>query len=130
MAERNNASVATAKAIPIFLALIVGYSSYAITGPLAIQYLLPKRVAVGLAIPVAYYFLLIPVAATWLRLLIVVWAEPGYVPRGVAQDGEMAPPRPLLQKAPSETRRQAAAMLIVNVTTQLRTQLTLYQSRF
>lgn len=81
-------SIATAKFIPIFLALIVAYASYVITGPLAIEYLLnpppgvPKRVAVGLAIPIAYLFLLIPVAATWLRLLIVVWWGPGYIPLG------------------------------------------------
>ena len=100
---KNKASIATAKFIPIFLALLIAYASYVITGPLAIQFLLnppesvPKRIAVGLAIPIAYLFLLIPVAATWLRLLIVVWWSPGYVPLGEPRDGAEADPAPGLE---------------------------------
>lgn len=86
--ERNNVSLGTAKAVPVFLLLIVAYVSYAITGSLAIGYLLnpptgvPRRIGAGLAIPITYYCLLIPVAATWLRLLVVVWRDPGFVPIG------------------------------------------------
>ncbi|KAK3717630.1 Palmitoyltransferase pfa5 [Vermiconidia calcicola] len=97
-AQRNNATVATARAIPVFLTLIVAYTSYVITGPLAIQYLLdftdgaPRRIALGLAIPIAYYLLLLPVGITYLRLLIVVWRQPGYVPTGSPRDGTEVEP--------------------------------------
>lgn len=101
---RNKASIATAKFIPIFLLLVIAYASYVITGPLAIEYLLnppkdvAKRISVGLAIPIAYLFLLIPVGATWLRLLIVVWWSPGYVPLGEAPDDTEGDPAPGLEK--------------------------------
>lgn len=91
-APRNKVSQATAYVIPVFLAAIIAYASYVLVGPLAIQYLInppagvPRRVAVGLAIPIAYGVLLIPVAATWLRLLLVVWRDPGYTPVGLSSD--------------------------------------------
>lgn len=103
-AARNKASVATAKFIPIFVAAIIAYASYVITGPLSIQYLLnppkgvPKRISVGLAIPIAYLALLIPVAVTWLRLLIVVWSSPGYIPVGTPRDGSETDPAPGLEE--------------------------------
>ena len=103
-ASRNKASIATAKFIPVFLALIIAYASYVITGPLAIEYLLnppegvPKRIAVGFAIPIAFLFLLIPVGATWLRLLIVVWWSPGYIPYGTERNGNEPEPAPGLEE--------------------------------
>jgi len=39
MVERNEVSLATAKGVPVFLSLIIGYASYVITGPLAVEYL-------------------------------------------------------------------------------------------
>lgn len=103
-ARGNKVTIATAKVIPVFLLLIIGYTSYAITGPLAIEYLLnppngapPRRIVVGLAIPIAYLFLLIPVGATWLRLLIVVWQHPGYVPLGSPREGTETEPAPGLE---------------------------------
>ena len=86
--NRNKVSVATAKVVPVLLALIIAYTSYTITGPLAVEYLLnpskdlPRRTAVGLAIPIAYYFLLLPVAFSYLRLVIAVWWKPGYTSIG------------------------------------------------
>lgn len=88
----NKASLATARFIPPFLVLIVVYCSYVVVGPLSLDYLInnherPPRVAVGLAITIAWFVLLIPVIATWIRLLLVVFGEPGYTPRGlVPQD--------------------------------------------
>ncbi|KAK5170292.1 Palmitoyltransferase pfa5 [Saxophila tyrrhenica] len=102
-AARNAVSVWTARVVPVFLALIVAYASYVITGPLAIQFLLnppeglPKRTALGLALPIAYLFLLIPVAATWVRLLVVVWREPGYIPLGAPRDPAAQEPAPGLE---------------------------------
>lgn len=97
-AEVNKVSVATARFIPAFLAFIVAYESYAITGPLVIEYLLnppkgvPRRIAAGLGIVIAYYCLLIPVAATWIRLLVVVLRHPGYVPLGDVRESTDAEP--------------------------------------
>ena len=103
-ASKNKASIATAKFIPVFLALVVAYASYVITGPLAIQFLLnppegvQQRLSVGLAIPIAYLALLIPLGATFLRLLIVVWWTPGYIPQGEPRDPVEADPAPGLDE--------------------------------
>lgn len=84
----NKASLATAKVVPVFLALVVAYCSYVVVGPLSIEYLLngtderPHRIAAGVAIPIVWFSLLVPVAVTWLRLLVVVFGDPGYVPCG------------------------------------------------
>lgn len=91
--ERNKVSLATAKVIPALLVAIIVYVSYIFTGPLVVDYLLdppdgvPKRMSAGLGILIAYYLLLLPVGATWLRLLVVVWRTPGYVPLGPAREG-------------------------------------------
>ena len=100
---RNEVSLGTAKGVPIFLALIVAYTSYTITGPLAIQYLLnppegvPQRITAGLAITIANYLLVIPVAVTYLRILIIVWRDPGYVPLGPPREGTEPEPAPGLE---------------------------------
>lgn len=89
----NKINLATAKIVPVFLALATVYISYAITRPLAIDYLLdpPKhiqpRIGAGIAIPIIYYILLIPVGATYLRLLHVVCNDPGYTALGLPGDG-------------------------------------------
>lgn len=88
---RNKVSLGTAKAIPVFLALIVAYCSYVVIGPLSIDYLINnkernRRVAAGIAIPIVWVILLLPVAATWVRLLTIVFRDPGYVPQGHDKD--------------------------------------------
>lgn len=87
--SRNTASLWTARAVPAFLTLIVAYVSYVMVGPLAINYLInpprqdiPQRISAGIALPIVHFVLLIPVAISYLRLLMVVWRDPGYVPRG------------------------------------------------
>lgn len=88
--SRNKASIGTARAVPVFLVLIIAYASYVVVGPLSINYLIntplharvPRRIPAGIAIPIVWFFLLIPVAATYLRLLLVVCRDPGYVPQG------------------------------------------------
>jgi palmitoyltransferase len=103
MTPRNKVSIATARVVPVFVALIIAYASYVITGPLAIQYLLnpprglPRRVVVGLAIPIAYLALLIPVAVTWLRLFLVVWRDPGYTALGPKEGYSIHGPAPGLE---------------------------------
>lgn len=82
---RNRASLATARVVPVVLALIVAYAIYVVIGPLTVSYLLndtPARIATGIAVPIVWLFLLIPVAATYARLLLVVYREPGYIPQG------------------------------------------------
>ncbi|KAK4950713.1 Palmitoyltransferase pfa5 [Elasticomyces elasticus] len=85
---RNNTSLGTARVVPVVLALIVAYATYVVIGPLTVSYLLnpphgvTKRIATGIAIPIVWLFLLLLVAATYLRLLIVVIREPGYIAQG------------------------------------------------
>ena len=101
---QNKVSLATAKVVPVFITLIFGYGSYAITGPLCIQFLLnpppgiPRRTSAGLAIPIVFYLLLILVGATWLRLLIVVWQDPGYIPLGSPRQDNENEPAPGLEE--------------------------------
>ncbi|KAK3676979.1 Palmitoyltransferase pfa5 [Recurvomyces mirabilis] len=86
--QQNKVSLATAKVVPVILVLIVAYCSYVVVGPLSINYLinapddLKPRVAAGIAIPIVWFALLIPVAATYLRLLLVVFLAPGYTDIG------------------------------------------------
>ncbi|KAK3071998.1 Palmitoyltransferase pfa5 [Teratosphaeriaceae sp. CCFEE 6253] len=88
LAPRNKVSLGTARVVPAVLALIVAYATYVVVGPLTINYLLDSpddvqpRIAAGIAIPIVWLFLLTPVAATYLRLLLVVFLDPGYVPQG------------------------------------------------
>ncbi|TKA67863.1 hypothetical protein B0A55_08414, partial [Friedmanniomyces simplex] len=97
-APRNKASLATARVVPVVLALIVAYATYVVIGPLTINYLLNAphdvrpRIAAGIAIPIVWLFLLIPVAATYLRLLLVVFLDPGYVPQGYDELRQEPPP--------------------------------------
>jgi palmitoyltransferase len=82
------AALITARVIPVFLVLVAVYCSYVMIGPLSINYLLnppegePLRDVAGIAIPIFYFLLLFPVAASWLRLTLVVLTEPGYIPQG------------------------------------------------
>jgi len=99
--DRRLGNVVTSRIIPVFLFLVAAYVSYVITGPLAIQYLLnppndriPRRVTAGLAIPIAYLAILIPVAVSWLRLMTVVLKSPGYIPLGPKRTGEEPEPAP------------------------------------
>jgi palmitoyltransferase len=86
--RNSKAGLITARVIPAFLVLIAIYCSYVIIGPLSINYLLnppddvPLRDVAGIAIPIFYFLLLIPVAASWLRLTLVVLTDPGYIPQG------------------------------------------------
>ncbi|GIZ45717.1 hypothetical protein CKM354_000887200 [Cercospora kikuchii] len=88
MAPRNRVSLWTARVIPVLLVLIVGYASYVIVGRLCINYLFnppdnkPRRLTSGIVMLAVYFVLLIPVATSWLRLLLAVAISPGYVPQG------------------------------------------------
>ena len=103
-AAHNKVTVATARAIPVFLALIIAYVSYAITGPLVIEFLLnpprdvPRRVDAGLVIVIVYFNLLIPVGATYLRLLVVVFSHPGFAPPGIHRENVDTEPAPGLEE--------------------------------
>ncbi|KAK5113027.1 hypothetical protein LTR85_011049 [Meristemomyces frigidus] len=92
----NKVSLATAKVVPVFLVLVVAYCSYVVVGPLSIEYLLNnserRRIAAGIAIPIVWFALLVPVAATWLRLLLVVFGDPGYLPCGDETEKDQQPP--------------------------------------
>ncbi|KAI5361839.1 Putative palmitoyltransferase, DHHC domain-containing protein [Septoria linicola] len=106
MAPTNRVSVGTARVIPVLLVLIVGYASYVIIGPLCINYLInppeekPRRLVTAIALIAVYFVLLIPVATSWLRLLLAVLLDPGYVPRGSddQQYPTIAQPQPGLEE--------------------------------
>ncbi|KAK5109893.1 hypothetical protein LTR62_006500 [Meristemomyces frigidus] len=89
--KQNKASLGTAKVVPVVLVLIVAYASYVVVGPLSINYLfnppenVRPRIAAGIAIPILWFALLLPVAVTYLRLLLIVTRDPGYVPLGSEQ---------------------------------------------
>ena len=95
---RNKVSLGTAKAIPVLLALVVAYCSYVVVGPLSIDYLINNksdrkpRVAAGIAVPIVWFALLLPVAATWVRLLTIVFGDPGYVSQGYGKDDSLDVP--------------------------------------
>ena len=86
----NKVSLATAKCIPVFIAAVVVYVSYAITGPLGISYLIKERgdVTIAVAVVAAWFVLLVPVAVTWVRLLGVVFGSSGFVPRSEEVGGD------------------------------------------
>ena len=78
----------------------MAYCTYVLVGPLCINYLInnndttrQRRVAAGIAIPIVWFALLVPVTATWLRLLTVVFGNPGYIPQGYTKgDDADVPP--------------------------------------
>lgn len=86
--KTNKVSLGTARGVPVFLVLVVAYASYVVVGPVSINYLInaPEdvrpRIAAGIAIPIVWFALVIPVAITYARLLFVAICDPGYVPLG------------------------------------------------
>lgn len=101
--RNTRASRATARVIPGFLFLVVVYVSYVVVGPLSIEYLIhapqgvPSRLAAGIAISVAWFVLLLPVAVTWIRLCLVVMLDPGYIPQTDHDWPSDGPPPPGLE---------------------------------
>lgn len=87
LTQHNKVSIATARVVPVILALIVAYVSYVIVGPLCINYLInspkdiPPRINAGIALPIVWFIILIPTAVTWFRLCWVVFLDPGYIPQ-------------------------------------------------
>ena len=79
----------TARAIPVFLLAIVGYSSFVVTKIICVDYLLnppsngpvPVRQGAAIAILILYYLLLLPLLVSFFRLLQTVTTNPGCVPR-------------------------------------------------
>jgi palmitoyltransferase len=86
----RRANVATARFIPLLLIGIIGYVSWVVTGPIAIDYLLdpapslllPRRTGSATAILVIYYLLLLILLVTYGRLVYTIIVHPGTVPRG------------------------------------------------
>ncbi|GAB1729012.1 hypothetical protein NU195Hw_g3322t1 [Hortaea werneckii] len=95
---RNKVSLASAKAVPIFLSLLVVYASYVVVGPFSIDYLInnedpeKRNISAGIALPIVWFVLLIPVATSYARLLYVVSKDPGYIPFGDDEAAEAPPP--------------------------------------
>lgn len=105
MQQTNKVSLATARCMPVILALIVIYASYVVIGPLTINYFLnpprddiSKRLALGIAILVVYFVLLIPIVLSYIRLLLVVLLDPGYVELGTTPKPGVNEPQPGLEE--------------------------------
>ncbi|KAI7092347.1 hypothetical protein KC324_g22011, partial [Hortaea werneckii] len=96
--SRNKVSLASAKAVPIFLSLLVVYASYVVVGPFSIDYLIndkdpeKRNISAGIALPIVWFVLLIPVATSYARLLYVVSKDPGYIPIGDDEAAGAPPP--------------------------------------
>jgi palmitoyltransferase len=84
--------------IPLIEAGVVGYATWVVTVLLCLDYLLhPNRElrdagiyprnAAAIAILVVYFFLLLIMAVVYLRLIQVIWTNPGYIPFGSAEKG-------------------------------------------
>ncbi|SMR49208.1 unnamed protein product [Zymoseptoria tritici ST99CH_3D1] len=98
-------SLATAKFMPVFLLGCIVYASYVVIHPLTIKYLLspprgdiPRRLVLGIVFPTIYSLLLIPVIACYIRLLLVVFLNPGYVPLGLEKKPDIKEPQPGLEE--------------------------------
>ncbi|KAJ5665502.1 Palmitoyltransferase pfa5 [Penicillium maclennaniae] len=87
---QKRVNLAVSRIIPPVLLGAVVYASYAVTKPLCIDYLIyplpsynrDSRVGAGAAILTIYYVLLIPMVATYGRLMYNVLGSPGYLPFG------------------------------------------------
>ncbi|QIW94785.1 hypothetical protein AMS68_000303 [Peltaster fructicola] len=87
--KRQRTNIIVAKFIPVFLILVVAYASYVFVGPLCVNYLLnappdagvQRRMAIGIALPIVFFLLLILMASCYFRLLYIVSFAPGYVPQ-------------------------------------------------
>ncbi|KAJ6107835.1 Palmitoyltransferase pfa5 [Penicillium sp. IBT 18751x] len=87
---QKRVNLAVSRIIPPVLLGAVVYASYAVTKPLCIDYLIhplpsynrDSRVGAGAAILTIYYVLLIPMVATYGRLMYNVLGNPGYLPFG------------------------------------------------
>lgn len=105
MQETNRVSLATARSMPVILGLIIIYVCYVVIHPLTINYFLnpprddiAKRMALGIAIPVVHFVLLIPVIVCYGRLLQVVLLDPGYVELGIEPRLGVNEPQPGLEE--------------------------------
>lgn len=105
--RRQKTNKGVARCIPVLLVAIVAYASYTFIGPLCIDYLIntPKfigvepRIPVGIALPIVYFALMLPMAVAYFRLLLTVFRDPGYIDqRDIRAPGDRA-----------ETRHQATA---------------------
>lgn len=59
---------------------------------------LQPRYTAGIVILVAYYILLVPVIATWLRLLLVVFVDPGFIAMGLPRKDAEPEPAPGMEQ--------------------------------
>ncbi|GAB7328695.1 hypothetical protein MBLNU13_g00616t1 [Cladosporium sp. NU13] len=103
--RRQKSNQAVARCIPVFLICAVIYASWVFVGPLCVEYLLnppekdkgppvPQRIGLGIALPIVYFCLLLPVAVSYFRLLYIVTFNPGLTEQRL-------PPRDPAQKAPN-----------------------------
>lgn len=89
MQETNKVSLALARCMPVILGLIIIYACYVVIHPLTINYFLDpprddieRRLALGIAVPIVHFVLLIPVLLCWIRLLLVIFLDPGHTELG------------------------------------------------
>ncbi|RKF58088.1 Palmitoyltransferase PFA5 [Golovinomyces cichoracearum] len=74
----------TARIAPLILISVAGFMTYVVIGRLSVDYLLKKKNAQWMAILIlfTYCLLLLPLIASFLRLLYITHYDPPYVPLG------------------------------------------------
>lgn len=87
----QTANQVVGKVVPCVLLGFLIYESYVVVGPLVVDHLLTNKQhygqeqyseATGIAIPIVYFVLLIFTVVSYIRILSVIWCDPGYVPDG------------------------------------------------
>lgn len=105
MQETNKVSLATARCMPVILALIIIYAIYVVIHPLTINYFIDpprddieQRLTLAVAIPIVHFVLLIPVILCWIRLLLVIFLDPGHTELGPEPRPGVNEPQPGLEE--------------------------------
>ncbi|KAI1001468.1 hypothetical protein K3495_g6730 [Podosphaera aphanis] len=86
-----NINLWTARLIPIFLAVGVGYATYVLVALLSVNHLLTKDHAQwsAISILVSYFILFILMITSFFRLTFITYFEPPYVPLGLGHHNDM-----------------------------------------
>ncbi|OJD27231.1 hypothetical protein ACJ73_01381 [Blastomyces percursus] len=95
--DQKAANLAVSRVVPVFLGLIIIYTSWTFTKSLCIDYLSDRttysrgpRNGTAIGLLAAFYILLIVLLGSYLRLLVTLIWKPDYIPRGPQYIGSQA----------------------------------------
>ncbi|GAB7345868.1 hypothetical protein MBLNU457_4116t1 [Dothideomycetes sp. NU457] len=74
--------------IPLILVCVIGYATWVVIAILCANYLIrdDHGRGAGIAIIVIYFILLLPMAVSWFRVVIIIFTNPGYTALGPPND--------------------------------------------